>query len=237
MIEDLFNTTCRIYRLINYTSYDFSTSNEGEVDEAWGIVHRSIPCRVDRARTPTNRRSDGMVEIGDRVLFCGPEIDIRDGDRTKVDEMFYTVVDVMPIYGFSDLHHYEVNIRLIDWVAPEIVTDWEDETDERERNFEFDYESAFPLFLFTPDVGEKITRIRLEFTEAFDDVNTVISIGDNLDQELLMSEEGNRPYEESIFESFPDHISDGTELIQIFATIGTSTMGSGTIFVESTVAT
>lgn len=237
MIEDLFNTTCRIYRLINYTNYDFSTSNEGEVDESWGIVHRSIDCRVDRARTPTNRRSDGMVEIGDRVLFCGPEIDIRDGDRVKVDELFYGVVDVMPIYGYSDLHHHEVNIRLIDWIAPEIVTDWEDESTERERSFEFDYESTFPLFLFTPDVGEKITRVRLDYTETFDDITMVVSIGDNSDNELLMSEEGNRPYEEAPFESYPDYTSDGTEIIQIFANVGTSTMGSGTVFVESIVAT
>jgi hypothetical protein len=117
MIEELFNSTCSIYRLTGYENYNTSTSVEGEVTESWVLVASLVPCRIDRARTPTERRDDGMVETGTTLAFFKVTQNIKDGDRISVNSKRYHVVDAYPVAGFDEDHHIEAEIKLIDALA------------------------------------------------------------------------------------------------------------------------
>lgn len=114
MYEELLNTTVTIYRLTGYENYNYTTAVEGEVVESWTPVNLTAKCRIDRFRSPTNRRSDGQVQTGTTMAFFKVDEDVKDGDRIVANGKKYSVVDVYTVEGFDETHHKEAEIRLVD---------------------------------------------------------------------------------------------------------------------------
>ena len=112
---DLLNTTCTIYRLSGISGYDFSASDEGNVDESWDTVTSGVRCRVDIPHFMARRQSAGFIKTGTRMLFLPVNTDLRLGDRVLVDGISYSVVDSSSIVGMRDNHHVEATIEIIDW--------------------------------------------------------------------------------------------------------------------------
>lgn len=260
MYFDLLNTTCTIYRLQGFTDYDFSVSDEGEVNEAWGIAAENVVCRVDRAYSPSRRRGDGVVETGQKLLFVNSDVDIRDADRITVDNIYYVVEDSSIINGMRDAHHIECRINLIDWNPPEDETEWippdsgdtayidagrgidlssgaEDHTVVNSefdiKEYDFTFETVSPITLAVVVDKERIKRVVMKIDTAFDDAATTLSVGHTGNVNGVMASTSNIPTFAGEYEVTPNIKYGGTDTIKFYINAGTSTQGAGTVFLET----
>lgn len=109
------NETAQVFRLPSVDDYDFSVSEEGEVNESW-TLQGTVKCRTDRYRAPTNRLSGGLVESGQTMVFFLPTEDIQDSDRLIIEGNAYRVDDTMTIKRKNGrAHHIECLATVIDW--------------------------------------------------------------------------------------------------------------------------
>lgn len=126
---DCLNARCSVYRLQDGTNYDFTNSEEGEVNEVWAIVSMNTKCRVDVDNISVRRRSDGPVDTGSRKIFFDGRTDVRNGDRIYRNGEYgaeqYEVVDATPIYEFDNrIHHREVTAKFTDWTPLDTTVIW-----------------------------------------------------------------------------------------------------------------
>lgn len=119
MYDELLSTTCSIYRLNDWENFDFSASEEGEMEEEWELVETTT-CRVDGNDETVTRRSDGPVEVATGTIFLGLSVDIRVNDRIKVS-MPYTGQQIFQVYrmtaveGYDGYNHKEADVYHVDW--------------------------------------------------------------------------------------------------------------------------
>jgi hypothetical protein len=112
----LLNSQCSIFRLSGYTgSYDYSSSDFGEVDETWSLIYTGVRCRKDMSSTGTLRLTGGMIETGGTTFYFKSDQDVEDGDRIELASKLYLVNDVIEVEGLSSIHHKEARVQLVDW--------------------------------------------------------------------------------------------------------------------------
>lgn len=226
---------CVIYRLQGFIDHDFSASDEGEVEENWGIVSFGTPCSYDLGPTATRRRTDGMTSLGSRKFYLEAEYDIRDGDRLSTNNCFYKVVDVEPIYDLRrDIHHYECQIEVIDWNIPDTLTQWvsgEGVGNERLIEVDFDYQSTSPINITSVITGETVVKVGVLVETAFDNSAT-LSIGDSTDHSLLMATTDNLLYRINYYEVMCYYECLVDKEFSIYLDVGDSEQGSGRVFIE-----
>jgi hypothetical protein len=119
MYDELLTTTCEIYRLNDWENYDFSASEEGEMEEEWELVE-SASCRVDGNDETVIRRSDGSVEVSTGTVFFSLSADVRRNDRIKVTlpysgQQIYQVLRCGFIEGYDGYTHKEADVIHVDW--------------------------------------------------------------------------------------------------------------------------
>jgi hypothetical protein len=124
VFSELLNRPCNIYRLLNWDNFDFSTTDEGEVDESesWTLVESAV-CRVEEIDTSADRRSDGQVETGTNILYFELGVDVNVTDRVEVSHptiaelpvQLFHVMKISEIEGFDEFHHLEAEVIHIDW--------------------------------------------------------------------------------------------------------------------------
>lgn len=227
---------CTIYRLQGYTDYDFSTSDEGEVEELWGIVSFGTQCSYDYRAIYVRRRTDGMVDTGRRNFYVEGNVDIRNGDRVAVNNSFYTVVDAEPIYDLRrNIHHYECIISLVDWNVPDIITQWVDLNNSNLPDIKevaFDFETTSPFYLYSLDSGDTVGKVAILIEEVFNDSDSTLSIGIDSDHEIIMSEDDNILTSIKYYEIISSYEASESEGIYLYIDPKDSTSGSGRIFIE-----
>lgn len=115
LFSGLLNSTCSIYRLSGRSGFNFTLSDEGEVDETWSLISSGTACRLDRMSTPMGRDIGGLIERGTGMLFLEYGTNIEDRDRVLLGGKWYVVTDVTIVEGLVDPHHLECSVVLIDW--------------------------------------------------------------------------------------------------------------------------
>jgi hypothetical protein len=127
MITDFLQEYIVIYRLQGVNDYDFSASEDGDVNEIWNIVD-IILARFDWKDTPYQRRADGIVDTGNRMFYVNPDANINNTDRIyrltdEIGAQFFSVRMVRSIRDrLMNKHHLEIQCEHIDWIPPQVIS-------------------------------------------------------------------------------------------------------------------
>ena len=257
LYDGLLNDTCTIYRISS--SFDVDTTEYGEMDETWGIVSSGTLCRLDIGSVPIRTTRGGWVETGMRSLFVQQATDLRKHDRVLVDGEYYAVDDVKQIVGYSTDHHKEANVSIIDWTATGAETEWEDEDgasavtiaagrgidisvagsvatikseyDVVEYAFTFETGSTSNIASVVED--ERVKRVSVQITTAFDDSDVTITVGHSGDNDALMESSQNLPGTVGIYEVAPNYKYTADSTIRLYIDAASATQGAGTLYVET----
>jgi hypothetical protein len=96
----------------------------------------------------------------------------------------------------------------------------------------FNYQSEFPVLLVNVEAGIRVRKVILVVDTAFDDPSSLLSVGHTGNNGGLMSTGDNYPSIEGTYEVEPNFLYGGSDHITFYATVGSSTQGSGTVLLE-----
>jgi hypothetical protein len=238
---DCLNARSNIYRLQDGTNYDFSQSEEGEVNEVWAIVSLNTKCRVDVDHVSVKRRSDGPVDLGTRKIFFDGRTDVRNGDRIYRNGEHgaeqYEVVDATPIDDFDKrIHHWEVTAKFTDWSPPAYMVLWVGEvafSNVLIKEKIFGYRDTYPLSIVHLASGSRIMNVSVQIKIPFNDPAAFVTVGYGDIQDNLISSDMVDLGSVEVHEEVENILMDAYTAVKIYADVGESTEGSGIVFVES----
>lgn len=239
MFKDNLMHRCVIYRLQDVVGYDFSASTEGEVVETWGIVETNVRCLFEWEDTPFQRRADGIVEVGNHMVYLEDSVDVQNADRIYRPEgdngpEYYQVRRVeTPKDIFCKTLHKEVTLDHIDWVVPVYTTVFipsQTGPNISVRQMLFTYADAEKVITNMAS-SDWLRNLSIKVITPFNDSDAIISINDSdmilFEDNLIDLTIANNFYTKTINEQYlvEDEISITIEK-------GDSTQGAGVVFAE-----
>ena len=240
MIEDMFIHRCNVYRLMDFVDYDFTGAAEGEVDETWGITTLNAPSMFEPEDTSMQRRSDGVVDIGTHLVFMDKSTIVQNGDRiywaaSEGGAAYYNVKMVKPIRDMHyALHHYEVHLEHIDWIAPVVVTAWitaPNVPNVSVREMAFSYRDREKLI--TDIMAQDWLQVlSIQVIVPFDDPTASLTIGDASGNDSLFDAAFDLTIRGNFYEKTTSQQYSINDNIRLYLDPQDSTQGSGVIFAQ-----
>lgn len=240
MLKDLLRAEdVTVYRLQGIADYDFSSSEEGEVDEVWGIVAEEVRSRFRWGDDAFSRRPDGIVEVGTHVCYVDADIDIMSADRIyrpngDTGPEFFSVRAVKTIRDRHwQVHHKEVRLDHIDWIRPEYDYQWIPPEDSYELSIQkaaFDYTTTTKS-LASVVATDWLHSISIQIIVPFDDPDASISVGDGgLPSNLVDYDSIDLTINGGYYEEVVSKEYSANDEIFAYLDAAASTQGSGVIF-------